>query len=745
MAKITIYKSSSRCFIRYGEYEPVTRYRLEASLAEFVKKNLTSYVYNFRMKHWDKNADYSIKDPINCIWYFPAPFLAKIRDWFLSGYHEINYVDIEPYPVRPVSFNMSSKFIAREDQLPAIDFLISNKGKRSGLELQTGCVGKDACVDIKYDTLTVRMTIAELYEAFGVGKTLDPTKHDVKIQHFNGCNIDWTTIEKVTHSGDKLVRLVQTKDDKSIYLTMDHQILTPYGFFPLEELGLCAEIVVKSEYVGEDQQILIDGLDNHPNNKDGKVDRLVLLYEANTNGYEYDEYIARIQAGTLNWKETDVIDPKLQVIAYNGNSWTTDIDNVTVMDKVSYEAYKLKLQQGKACRIDYSPIVKLGESLIKMCTYDIKCVGSTDTNNFMANNIIVHNSGKTFCSVKAAQALGEATMIVVDSRIEQWVDAIEEQTELTQKSGRLYVIQGNKSLKKLLDSDLKPDIILASLPTLRAYVKHGDVYQDCIPYGEFIKKYGIGTKIVDEAHLCFHANCILDMAGDIPTNIYLTATFITGDRMLQQIFHTCYPNQMRYDNGYEKYCNVIGITHRTNIPTKTTLLTNGYSHSKYEKVMLWNKDNLFKPFLARCLYPLIENHYVKETYPGKKILIYFSLKRTIRYVAKRVQKRFPKYNVVTYIDGDPASNLAEGDIIISTHKGAGTGTDIKGLITVINTTSFLAETTARQILGRLRKLKDYTPTYIDIHDVNNSVQIRHWRKRKHTLEKCAKLLQEFSV
>lgn len=352
--------------------------------------------------------------------------------------------------------------------------------------------------------------------------------------------------------------------------------------------------------------------------------------------------------------------------------------------------------------------------------------------------------GKTFCALRAAHNMGDVTMIVVEGLVQQWYDAIKEQTMLD--SDKVQIIQGFPSLNKFLKSDKKPDIFIMSLATLRKYVKNEGKYSTIIPYSEFVEYYQIGTKIVDEAHKCLHANSLIDMAGDIPTNIYLTATFLTGDRMLSKIFHAYFPNQMRYDDGYDKYCEVFGYSYRGLIRAAKTIQFGVYSHGRFEKLMLWSKQKLFNLYMERYLIPLIKTHYIKKDYVGKKVLIFFALKRMIREVAKYLQKTFPEYKVRTFIEDDPESNLEEGEILLSTHKGAGTGRDIKNLVTVINTISFLAETTTRQVLGRLRELPNGdTPTYVDIYDFGNHIQLRHWRIRSNTLRQCAKSFREFSL
>ena len=76
-----------------------------------------------------------------------------------------------------------------------------------------------------------------------------------------------------------------------------------------------------------------------------------------------------------------------------------------------------------------------------------------------------------------------------------------------------------------------------------------------MPYHKFVAHYGIGIKIVDEAHLRVHATTMLDLAANIPINIYLTATFDTNNKSLKKYFYKFFSPNMRFGGQqYDKYC-----------------------------------------------------------------------------------------------------------------------------------------------------------------------------------------------
>ena len=351
--------------------------------------------------------------------------------------------------------------------------------------------------------------------------------------------------------------------------------------------------------------------------------------------------------------------------------------------------------------------------------------------------------GKTRCAIRTIVALEEAALIITDGLTGQWVKDICKHARISKK--KVYIIRKFESLDKLFKSKKKYHIFVASLSTLRNLIKHEDNYEDLPTYEEFLHRYGIGIKIVDEAHKCFHANVMFDLLGDVKTNIYLTATFITGNRMLKKIFNTYFPNQMRFDNVYDKYVDIYGYRYMSNMPTKTCFHFGRYMHTKFERFRLRNRYRLLYPYIDIVICPIIEKHYLKHKLPNGKMLIFFALKDSIRIITQILRTKYPDLKINGYISGDPDTNISEADIILSTHKGCGTGTDIKNLQTVFNTVSMRAETTTKQILGRLRKLSEGEMHFVDIYASDIPIQISHWLIRKSLYQRLGKTFTELNI
>lgn len=338
-------------------------------------------------------------------------------------------------------------------------------------------------------------------------------------------------------------------------------------------------------------------------------------------------------------------------------------------------------------------------------------------------------SGKTVSSIAGAIAYGYVTMIIVSGLTQQWLRSIEEFTNITED--KLYLIQGFKSLEDLLNSDLKPDIIVFSLETLRLYIQHEGAYKSIIPYKRFLKKYGIGTKIIDEVHLNFHADTLIDLKSNVENNVYLTATFTSTNKSTRRIFDLIYPASMRYGSEHSNiYVDVYSYSYCGEVNEQKCMTNRGYMHIKYEKQLLKKRTKL-NSFFIRVLYPIINSHWVNKKKDGEKILIYFSMLDTVNAAYNWLVQMYPGYKIAKYVGTAEDSVLVDNDIILTNPKKSGCGTDIKNLRTIINTVSSKSDTQVLQLFGRLRELPDgTTPEYIETYDINLTSHRRHAGERE---------------
>jgi len=359
--------------------------------------------------------------------------------------------------------------------------------------------------------------------------------------------------------------------------------------------------------------------------------------------------------------------------------------------------------------------------------------------------------GKTFCAIKTISIIGRRAMICVGGLVDQWKRAILEYTELNDED--IYIIQGAPSMTKLLlqiDKTLFPKIILCSLGTIRAYAIGDAAYENYPPFSELFDRLRVGVKVLDEAHLNFYLTLMVDIQTNAAVNIALTATFDRGDYQVKQIFDLHYPHLMRFGEGdFVRYIDIYSYSYTLggNIPPKAYMTPAGYNHSKLEDYLIRRVPQRLK-YIYDCVYsPAIYSHYLNVRKPGQKLLILCATVAMCQWFHdKLVASLSPnegllKIGLYTYETND--SVLSDTDIIISTPGSAGTGTDIKNLLTVFMTLATGSDNMNKQSLGRLRELPNGdTPTYAYAWNRDITPHLSYQETRRHTFTARGKTFHE---
>ena len=301
-----------------------------------------------------------------------------------------------------------------------------------------------------------------------------------------------------------------------------------------------------------------------------------------------------------------------------------------------------------------------------------------------------------------------------------------------------------KSVADLMLSDYKPDIIVASLGTMRLFCKGDSGYQDLpMDLDGLFRHLGIGTKIFDEVHKAFHAQNQIDLRVNVPYNLYSSATFTQTNSDARRIFDRVYPVAIRYGiNNYDKYVTTYTFGYRGEVMERHVCRMRGYSHARYEGQLLV-KQAKFNKYVDECLIPKIDAYFVNRYKPGRKMLIFACTRQFVEALVTRLQSHYEDKVVNEYVEGSSDDVLTESDIIISTLQKASTGLDVKGLITALNTISMMAPILPQQMLGRLRKIEGEELIYLDQFDMNLESHRRHATARFALLQRMSKKFQQF--
>jgi superfamily II DNA or RNA helicase len=385
-------------------------------------------------------------------------------------------------------------------------------------------------------------------------------------------------------------------------------------------------------------------------------------------------------------------------------------------------------------------------------------------------------AGKTSLSTFAAAQVGLVTMIIMGSNIAQWVKSITKQTDIDKeftfledknysnvykwvkecnaqaktKGSRIWILMGSDSFYQLVNDKVYPEIFVCSTTTLREFIECGESYKN-LPWTwqGFLKEYGIGTKIVDEAHQNFHAINKLDLLSNIKNNWSLSATFMRSGVSASRIFNTIYPEEMLCgDTKVAQYTNVTVYAYRGWVPSRFVKRKRGYNAIKYEQYLLkrpmWMKD-----YLENIVLTEVFAHFVKKRNPGEKCLLFFSTKAMIERVRDYLNVELVKYGLIAKekIGGTPDDVLNDPNyhIYIGTPSGMGTGRDIPNLRTAINFVSFDSKVLTKQCYGRLRRIPGVDTEWVDNVDRMIDSQVRHWQTRDKFYRKAAKVYHKLKL
>lgn len=349
--------------------------------------------------------------------------------------------------------------------------------------------------------------------------------------------------------------------------------------------------------------------------------------------------------------------------------------------------------------------------------------------------------GKTYAAIKSIINLGYAACIIVPGLTDQWISEIKKYTNATDDD--VYKIQEVDSLIKLFKSGVKPSIFVCSISTMRLYAKGGGGYA-MLPYTfqQFFEYFGIGVKVIDECHLNFHAIVKLDMKCNVPYNLYCTATFTQNNRYARRIFDVVFPPEIRYGaNAYDRYVDCHFYYYSGEVLENKCCRARGYNHILYEKQIM-KTQRAFRNH-ADFIQQLIYCHYINNYQKGNKLLIFVSSIDFACKLVARLCEKLPEYRTAAYIGSSSREVLTDNDIIVATTGKAGTGLDLKGLTTVINTVSLQSVALSQQLFGRLRKINDRDTIYVDICDMGIPAQCRHAESRKTSLKRMASKYHEY--
>lgn len=328
--------------------------------------------------------------------------------------------------------------------------------------------------------------------------------------------------------------------------------------------------------------------------------------------------------------------------------------------------------------------------------------------------------GKTYCASVAVANMGMRLVVSVQAMyVDKWLEDLELYLGL-KKNTDLIGIRGGSDLRKLLEHAmhdvLDAKAIVVSNTTMQKYIQDYEQLNGMsptypVPPAEFYPVLKAGVRLIDEAHLSFHLNYKQDLYTHVPTTIDLSATITPDNPFMNRIYLIKWPMDIRLQGlVYDRYIAATAVMYGMSEYSKERLrfLRRGrqsYSHVDFEKSIMRYKG-ILDSYLA-MITKITSEKYITRREPGQRMIIFAATVKMCEVIATRVKLMWPELVVRTFVEGADMEELKENDITVSTYQSAGTARDIPGLRITLSTTAMSTRQGNEQMLGRLRKLKDW--------------------------------------
>lgn len=355
--------------------------------------------------------------------------------------------------------------------------------------------------------------------------------------------------------------------------------------------------------------------------------------------------------------------------------------------------------------------------------------------------------GKTYCAIYALMKEKKRTIVITHTTDikDQWYRSFLKHSTIPED--RILNIDSGKILENILDFDrefVDKDVFVITHSLITDFGSaHG---WDSIR--EIFGNLRIGIKVIDEAHLCFKNTMMIDFFTNVPRNYYLTATFSRSDPKEERIFNNAFSNAVKYGNNLEtrKHVNYQFIFFNSE-PTqlqqrqiKTNYGVSSYRYADYA----FGVDDYHS--LERALYLTLDHCLVRE---GRTLIVVPKIDNT-EYLLKQISEKYPATSVGivnSKHSEDENQHVKENcDIIISTIKSLGVGSDIKKLRNLVIAEPHSSKLISNQLIGRLREYSSEDETYAyELVDVGFPSLMRMIQKRTSSIKKKCKTMSQCRI
>lgn len=327
--------------------------------------------------------------------------------------------------IQPSHLGLGPEFPSfRPWQLPSISQILSVQSQACALTAPTGCVAGDTLIQIARGTGLRKSNKICIQEEFRLQWLSSRRNRDIVsyTRSYCGTHLRSQAIKEVVYSGQKPTYLLRLSTGNELRATAEHEILTTNGYVELTALTGTSRILVDAGILSAETRApkrnyrVTGGLVNHPFaggarsntikngclQSQGRMYRVAyhrLVVEASMNGISVEELIQICRTEPLIAASLVYLDPdEFAVHHQDGNHQNNELDNLEVLTHGEHARRHDPIQhlrhQVKEANIESISLHGIED------TFDLVCAGEHP--NFVANGIVIHNSGKTLIAVGSA-------------------------------------------------------------------------------------------------------------------------------------------------------------------------------------------------------------------------------------------------------------------------------------------------------------------------------------------------------
>lgn len=349
--------------------------------------------------------------------------------------------------------------------------------------------------------------------------------------------------------------------------------------------------------------------------------------------------------------------------------------------------------------------------------------------------------GKTYCAVSSILRKRKPALIITHQKKiqDQWLKTLFDMTTIPNE--KVIFIQDGSLITDVIEGKLDGYIFITTHQLVMSYVSnHG-----WDSFNQFLKKAGIGVKIIDEAHLFFENILRIDFHTNVYESDYLTATFSRTDSRENRILRESFQDAVRYkdDNASRRkhivYIPVLFNSYPNDFVLGKMQNKYGFSSNEYIDYALHKDKN-------QTLMKVFKDQFNKTVDIPGRTLVLSPLIESSNEFQREIEFHYPGKNVKSINSSigpeEKAWASENADVISSTIRSSGTGTDIKRLRFLHCMEPHMSSTITTQVAGRLREYNDTDYTYMfDYFDVGIPQMSLMFKAHMRVMKKIAVKIQ----